>query len=161
MMPPPLSGLFCENRDSKMRYRALAVVAGILAFTVGAAASDPNDIFILRTTSKTPGEVVAAIKLFSEQRKWQYLGESKVKNGEVTLVKFCIPAIGQLIWPAGLQLSALLPCGNVGIYEKGLDTEISVLHPRYMNKLYPSAAMERASAATQPLLIEMLDAVAK
>jgi hypothetical protein len=76
-------------------------------------------------------------------------------------VKLCIPAVAQLIWPVGLQLSALLPCGNVGIYQKGMTTEISVLHPRYMHVLYPHPATERASAVAEPLLIEMLDAVTK
>jgi hypothetical protein len=143
-----------------MRVTAIVSCAMLLALT-GVAKADPNDIFIVRTTSKTPDAIVAAIKSHSEQQKWEYLGESKVKKGEVTLVKICIPAVGQLLWPVGLQLSALLPCGNVGIYQKGTATEISVLHPRYMHTLYPNPATERASAVAQPLLIEMLDAVTK
>jgi hypothetical protein len=139
------------------------IVSGVilLALTALAQAENPNDIFIVRTTSKTPDAIVAAIKSHSEEKRWEYLGESKVKKGEVTLVKICIPAVGQLIWPVGLQLSAMLPCGNVGIYQKGTATEISVLHPRYMHALYPHPSTERASAVAQPLLIEMLDAVTK
>jgi hypothetical protein len=139
------------------------IVSGaiLLALTALAQAENPNDIFIVRTTSKTPDAIVAAIKSHSEEKRWEYLGESKVKKGEVTLVKICIPAVGQLIWPVGLQLSAMLPCGNVGIYQKGTATEISVLHPRYMHALYPHPSTERASAVAQPLLIEMLDAVTK
>jgi hypothetical protein len=125
------------------------------------ANANPDDIFIVRTTSKTPEAAAAAIKSHSAQKKWQYLGESRVKKDEVILVKICIPEIGQLIWPVGLQLSALLPCGNVGIYQKGTATEISVLHPRYMNVLYPHPSTERASAIAQPLLLEMLDEVTK
>jgi hypothetical protein len=143
-----------------MRQNAIVSCAMLLALTaVGRA--DPNDIFIVRATSKTPEAIVAAIRSHSEQKKWEYLGESKGKRGEVTFVKICIPAVAQLIWPVGLQLSALLPCGNVGIYQKGTDTEISVLHPRYMHVLYPHTATERASAVAQPLLTEMLDAVTK
>jgi hypothetical protein len=140
-----------------MRGTTVVSCAMLLALT-GVAKADPNDIFIVRTTSKTPDAIVAAIKSHSELKKWEYLGESKVKKGEVILVKICIPAVGQLIWPVGLELSALLPCGNVGIYRKGSVTEISVLHPRYMNVLYPHPATERASVVAQPLLIEMLDA---
>jgi uncharacterized protein (DUF302 family) len=77
----------------------------------------------------------------------------------VTLVKICIPEIGQMVWPAGLQLSALLPCGNIGVYQRDGKTEISVLHPRYMYVLYPSAETEQAAAAAEPLLSELLDAV--
>ena len=144
-----------------MRHKMIVSGAILLALTALAQAENPNDIFIVRTTSKTPDAIVAAIKSHSEEKRWEYLGESKVKKGEVTLVKICIPAVGQLIWPVGLQLSAMLPCGNVGIYQKGTATEISVLHPRYMHALYPHPSTERASAVAQPLLIEMLDAVTK
>jgi hypothetical protein len=139
------------------------IVSGaiLLALTAHATAENPNDIFIVRTTSKTPDAIVAAIKSHSEDKKWEYLGESKIKKGEVILVKICIPAVGQLLWSVGLQLSAMLPCGNVGIYQKGTATEISVLHPRYMHTLYPHPSTERASAVAQPLLIDMLDAVTK
>ena len=141
--------------------RKTIVSCAMLLTLTGAVNADPNDIFIVRTSSKTPDAIVAAIKSHSEQKKWEFLGENKVKKGQVTFVKICIPAVGQLIWPVGLQLSAMLPCGNVGIYQKGTATEISVLHPRYMHVLYPHPATERASAVAQPLLIEMLDAVTR
>jgi hypothetical protein len=128
---------------------------------VGTAKAEPNDIFIMRTTAKAPDAIVEAIKSHSEQKKWLYLGENKVKNNEVSFVKLCMPEVAQHLWPVGLQLSALLPCGNVGIYKKGVETEISVLHPRYMHVLYPHPATERASGIAHPLLIEMLDAVTK
>jgi hypothetical protein len=144
-----------------MRHHAFVSGAILLALTAIAKAGSPDDIFMVRTTSKAPDAIVAAIKSYSEQKKWQYLGDSKVKKGEIRLVKICIPEVGQLIWPIGPQLSALLPCGNVGIYQKGAATEISVLHPRYMRVLYPHPATERASAVAQPLLTEMLDAVTK
>jgi hypothetical protein len=131
----------------------------LLVLSNTAQAADPNEIFMIRTTSKTPDAVSAAIKAYSEQHKWQYFGENKANKGQVRFVKICIPEVGQLIWPVGLQLSALLPCGNVGIYQKGTGTEISVLHPRYMYTLYPHAATERASAVAQPLLTEMLDKI--
>ena len=147
-----------------MLLRTVAIgtaLLGALASTPAAAQQNPDDIFILRTTSKTTDAIVAAIKSHSEEKKWEYLGESKIKKGEVTLVKICIPAVGQLLWPVGLQLSAMLPCDNVGIYQKGTATEISVLHPRYMHALYPHPSTERASAVAQPLLMEMLEAVTK
>ena len=141
------------------RHTVLSFVA-LVALT-GLAKAEPKEVFIVRTTAKAPEAIVAAIKAHSEQKKWQYLGESKVNKGEVTLVKICMPEVGQLIWPIGLQLSALMPCGNIGIYRKGAETEISVLHPRYMHVLYPHPATERASAVAQPLLVEMLDSVTK
>jgi hypothetical protein len=144
-----------------MRSSAGLSFAVALAFLGIARAESPDGMFIVRSSAKAPNAVIADIKTYSEQRKWQYLGESKVKNGEVSLVKVCIPAVGQLLWPAGLHLSAMLPCGNIGVYRKGEVTEISVLHPRYMQMLYPHPATERASAVAQPLLAEMLDAVTR
>ncbi len=139
----------------------MAAFAALLLTTGWAQATDTDDIFMIRTTSKSPDAVVAAVKSYSEERKWQFLSENKVRQDQVTLVKICIPEVGQLVWPAGLRLSALLPCGNMGIYRNGAVTEISVLHPIYMHMLYPDPALERASAVAVPLLNEMLDAVTR
>jgi hypothetical protein len=135
------------------------LLGSIVAPTTHSAASD--NMFIVRSTTKTPDAVVEAVKAYVEGKKWQYLGADKVKQGQVTLVKICIPEVGQQIWPAGLHLSAMLPCGNLGVYQKGGTTEISLLHPRYMPTLYPDPAIEKASAIAEPLLMEMLEAVAK
>ena len=115
----------------------------------------------MRSTTKTPEGVVDAVKKYSEEKKWQYLGANKVKQGQVILVKICIPEVGQQIWPVGLNLSAMLPCGNIGVYQKNDTTEISLLHPRYMHVLYPDPKIEKASAIAEPLLMDMLDTVAK
>ena len=139
----------------------IAALAAFLLTTGVAPAADPDDIFIVRTTPKTPDAIVAAVRSYSEQQQWMFVSESKVKQGQVTLVKICIPDVGKLVWPLGLQLSALLPCGNMGGYANGAMTEISVLHPRYMHMLYPDPALEQAGAVAEPLLTEMLDAVTK
>jgi hypothetical protein len=139
----------------------LVALAAFLLLPGLARAADPDDIFIIRTTAKTPDAIVAAVEAWSEQRQWNFLGANKVKQGQVTLVKLCIPAVGKLVWPAGLRLSALLPCGNLGIYANGSMTEISVLHPRYMPTLYPDPALEQAAAVAEPLLTEMLDAITR
>lgn len=137
-----------------------AAVAILLAFTAPAVAEDSTEIFILRATEKAPEAVVAAVRSYAEEKQWRYIGDDKVKQGEVILVKICIPEVGRAVWPAGLKLSALLPCGNLGVYEIGSQTEISLLHPRYMEVLYPDPATKEATGIALPLLLEMLDAVA-
>lgn len=141
-----------------MRLAVTTFAAFLIAMPIAQAASD--DIFMVRTTSKSPDTIVAAIKDYAQAMKWQYLSDNKVKKGEVTLVKICIPEVGRIIWPLGLQLSAMLPCGNIGIYATDSGTEISVLHPRYLNILYPDPEVERAGEVGAPLLTEMLDTVA-
>jgi uncharacterized protein (DUF302 family) len=118
-------------------------------------------MFIITPAAKEPDAIVAAIKAYAQEKKWQYLGDSKIRQGQITLVKICIPEVGQALWPEGAHLSAMMPCGNIGIYKKDAATEISTLHPRYMQVLYPNPATERASAIAQPLLAAMLEAVAK
>lgn len=139
-------------------FLACCVLLGPLSRPTSA---EPNEMFLTRSTAKPPEAVVDAVKAYAEAKKWQYLGANKVKQGEVTLVKICIPEVGKQIWPVGLHLSAMLPCGNLGVYQKEGSTEISLLHPRYMQVLYPHPAIEEAGATAQPLLTEMLDAVAK
>jgi len=140
----------------------LALSAALFLGTVVVAqAADPASLFVIRATAKTPEAVADAIKNYSDANKWQYLGASKVKNGEVTLVKVCIPEIGKLVWPQGAYLSALLPCGNIGIYQKAGKTEVSMLSARYMHVLVPTPEMEKASATAEPLLNAMLDAALK
>lgn len=123
--------------------------------------AEPQDMFLLRSTEKTPEAVVEAVKAYAAAKQWQYLGANKVKQGQVTLVKICIPEVGQQLWPVGLHLRAMLPCGNLGVSQKEGTTEIALLHARYMQVLSPHPAVEKASATAHPLLTEMLDAVAK
>ena len=130
-------------------------------YNPAARSAEPHDMFLLRSTEKVPEAVVEAVKAYAEAKKWQYLGASRVKQGQVTLAKICIPELGQQIWPVGLYLSAMLPCGNLGVYQKEGKTEISLLHARYRQVLYPNPAIENASATAQPLPAEMPDAVVK
>jgi hypothetical protein len=138
-------------------------IAGLTALLLlsGLAQAGSDEILMVRTTSKTPDALVAAVKSYTEEQKWRFISEGEAKQGEVSLVKICIPEVGKLVWQAGLRASALLPCGNMGIYSNGTMTEISVLHPRYMHMLHPDPALEQAGAVAEPLLLEMLDAVTK
>ena len=127
----------------------------------GTPAGQPSEMFLLRSTTTSPEAVVEAIQSYAQAKKWNYLEADKVKQGQVTLVKICIPEVGQQLWLIGLHISAMLPCGNLGVYQKDGRTEVSLLHPRYMQILYPDPAIEKASAMAEPLLIEMLEAVTK
>ncbi len=137
----------------------LATMAQTLTPMPSSTATAP--MILVTTTDKLPEEVVDAVKAYAQEKKWLYMGDSKAKGGEVTMVKVCIPAVGQILWPLGLHLSALLPCGNLGVYSKQGKTEISMLHPRYMQVLYPAPEIEKAVALAAPLLTGMLEAVAK
>ena len=150
----------------KSRISRLFVLAALCTWSFSGAAQAPAPgpgpgMVLVRPTTKAPNEVVDAVKAYSESRKWLYMGASKAKQGEVTMVKVCIPQVGQVLWRLGLQISALLPCGNLGVYEKDGETEISMLHPAYMQVVYPHPDVEKAVSIATPLLMEMLDTVAK
>jgi len=73
-----------------MKRSALLASLVVLAPNAAAHAQAPKDNFIIKVTSKAPDAIVAAMKSYSEQKKWLYLGDSKIKQGEITLVKICI-----------------------------------------------------------------------
>jgi len=151
-----------------MRYDSMVAAASLCGALVLAPLSAPAqtpapgpEMVLVRPTSKTTAEVVQAIKDYVEAKQWAFMGAYEAKLGEVTMAKVCIPQVGRLLWSVGLQLSALLPCGNFGIYQRNGKTEVSMLHPRYMQVLYPNPDVERAAAAATPLLLDMLDTVTK
>lgn len=139
---------------------ALLITAG-LAFSPAINAAETVPLFILRTTQKSPARVAAAIKAYTLQKHWLYLGENRVKNGEVSLVKICLPAAGKYVWAAGMEYSAMLPCGNFSIYQKAGATEISLLDPGFMNILHPDPNLKRLGDETRPLFNALLDTVTK
>lgn len=143
--------------------RAVAMTLAILVLPPAAIAQAerPRDFIIVRTSDRPVAQVVEAIEAHIKAKSYQNLGVNVVKppQGEVTFVKFCAPSVGRQLWAVDLKLSAMLPCGNIGVYSRDGKTEISILHPAYMAALYPDAAVAKASATAEPLLMEMLDEV--
>ncbi len=93
------------------RHILIAASALLLILQPAAWAANPSGILIIRTTDKSSEAVVAAIKAYVEESKWIYLGDNKVKKGQVTLVKICIPEVGRMVWPIGQQLTRGRPDG--------------------------------------------------
>ncbi|MHB8473401.1 MAG: DUF302 domain-containing protein [Gammaproteobacteria bacterium] len=133
--------------------------SGVLLGDAALAAQD--DLFIVKSSQKAPQDVVAAIKSYAEQKKWIYLGSNKVKEGEVTLVKVCIRAAGKYVWAAGMEYSAMLPCGNLSLYKKDGMTQISLLNPDFMNRLHPDPNLKKLGEETLPQFEAMLTTVVK
>ena len=126
-----------------------------------AGSLESESVIVVRSTTASPDEVVNRLKTYSTDKKWAFLGANKVKNGEITMVKVCIPAVGAALWQVNMQLTALLPCGNVSIYSAGGKTEVAMLHPSYMHAIMHSAETEKAAGIAAPELTAMLEAVAR
>ena len=138
----------------------LGVVVMMAMFTPVQSIAEEG-VFIVRQIDQAPDAFAQAVEDYSKKKEWNFLGSQKVKNGEITLVKFCVAEVGKQLWKQGLQMSALAPCGNIGVYQKDGKTEISVLNPRYMNVLAPSPEMEKISLMAEAEVLAMLDALAK
>ena len=67
--------------------------------------------------------------------------------------------VRRMLWSVGQHLSAMLPCGNIGVYRKQDMTEVSPLNPRYMERILPDPAVRKASAMAETLLIEMVNEI--
>ena len=76
-----------------------------LVLAVPLLATAQDDIIVLRSSAMPPAEVVEAIKAQVEAKKWVFMGAHIVrpKQGEVTLLKLCIPQVGAALWPMGLR----------------------------------------------------------
>lgn len=139
-----------------------ALAVAVAAFASSAYAADTDEMVSVTPTLNTADELVAAIKSYAEEKKWLYFADGKVKNGEVTLVKVCIPAAGKELFAAGLKASVLTPCGNLSIYraEDG-ETKVALLNANYMNVIYPNEHVKKAGEISQPLLKAMVDTITK
>jgi hypothetical protein len=127
--------------------------------TAVAATIAPEDVFLIKSSSKSMDDVVSSVKKYIKEKKWVYIGNFKVKKGQVILVKFCVKAAGKLAWKAGLKVSAMLPCGNLGVYQNKGKTEVSLLSPYYMTSLYPNDNLTAAADLLMPMYKEMLSTI--
>jgi hypothetical protein len=143
-----------------MKRCILAVIVALLAATAAPAlAGPPNRYFLVRDTQLSPQDVVATAKAYVDEQGWMYVNDAELKG--VIFVKFCVPALAKDIFAAGDHIAALLPCGSMAIYPKDGKTQISMLHPGYMNALYPDPNLARAAEKGLPLFQALLDAVTR
>ncbi len=152
------------TRHTAVKTVCASVLGAVLCWSLPAGAAEShgaNDMFIIKSSAKSPEATVAAIKNYVTDKKWLYLAEFKVKNNEVTLVKICVPAMSKGIWAAGLHVSAMGPCGNIGVYQEGGTTKISMLHPKFLDTLNPDPSLKKVGEELYPLFTAMLDDVTR
>ena len=150
------------NQSAKQFFTILSSLLMVLLVHNTAWPSKVNkEIFLLKTSPKSMTQIVDSVKSFVKKEHWVYLGDFKVKNDEVVLVKFCVKSAGKLAWKAGLKVSAMLPCGNMGVYRKNGMTEVSLLNPNYMTVLYPNSNLQSAADLLTPLYKRMMSAIVK
>ena len=141
-----------------LRFGMPLIVAGMLAVAGCATPGPPQEIYVTRTTAKSPADLHQAIRQYVGQKGWLYINDNKLKGGEITQVRICDPKAASNIWSAGLKVSAMMPCGHMSIYQEGGATKVTMLHPRFLTMLDPHPAVrELADAVTAPYLAMMDD----
>lgn len=143
------------------RIALFVLTLSVVLATPASLAAGPSGMIMVRTTGKSVDQVVKAIEDYSDKHDWFFLGADKLLGGKITLVKTCIPEVGPLVWSQDMKYTAMLPCGNISIYTSQGKTEISVLSGQYMHTLVPTPEMKKAADALQPLLVDLINTVAR
>lgn len=139
----------------------LFLVAAVAGLAGCATPTAREGMFITRSSAKTPADVHQAIRQYVAQKEWLYIGDNKLKNGEVTQVRICDRKAAANIWKAGMHVAAMLPCGQLSIYQEGGTTKVTMLHPRYLTMLDPHAEVQHLVDAVSGPLVLMLDEVTR
>lgn len=142
-----------------MKTAILAALGAALALS--SAAVRANDFFVTRSSSKAPAELHEAVKRYAADKKWLYIGDNKLKNGEVTQVRLCIREAAADIWKAGMHLAAMLPCGHFAIYAENGATKLTLMHPRYMTMLDPHPLVRKLADDVSGPFLAMLEELPK
>lgn len=135
----------------------LLAVLAVPAFDV--RAGEPNEMFLIRSTDKSYGQVTDAAKAYVKKQGWVYVNDAELKG--VVMIKFCVPDMAKDIFAAGDFVTAMLPCGQIGLYKKDGKTQIAMLHPGYMERIYPDPNIKRAAEKGLPLFQAMLEEISK
>lgn len=141
-------------------YAALAASAAALA-ACATPSPTADSVFVSRTSSKSPAELHEAIRKYAGERKWLYIGENKLKGGEVTQVRLCIADAAKDIWTVGMHMAAMMPCGHFGIYREGGTAKVTMLHPRYMTRLDPHPIVQKLADDVAGPFTAMLDDISR
>jgi hypothetical protein len=138
-----------------------ALLAGFLAASAQLSSGTlPDEMFIVRDSGDPPAELAEKIRAYTESHDdWLFLAQFPLKGGEVTILKICYPPMGADFFAAGMHISAMLPCGNMAIYEEDDSTRLSLLHPRFITTLHPDPNLERAVATIEPALHTLLEEI--
>lgn len=142
--------------------RATCALLPLVVLASCASAPQAMDsVFVTRTSSRSPVELHQAIRTHAAQKKWLYIGDNKLKNGEVTQVRLCIREAAADVWKVGMHVAVILPCGQFAIYEEGGMRKVTMLHPRYMTAFEPHAIVRKLADDVAGPFTAMLDEVVK
>jgi hypothetical protein len=142
--------------------KTIALLA-IAALSVAGCATPapPQEIYLTRSTAKSPADLHQAIRQYVSQKGWLYIGDNKLKGGEIMQVRICDPKAAANIWKAGMQVSAMMPCGHMSIYQEGGATKVTMLHPRFLTVLDPHPAVQELADAVSGPYVLMMDEVTR
>ena len=144
------------------RVRRLPLLLAAVLTVAGCATPAPrDDVYVTRSTPKSPADLHQAIRQYVSQKGWLYVNDNKLKGGEITQVRICDPKAATNIWSAGLRVSAMMPCGHMSIYQEAGSTKLTMLHPQFLTRLDPHPAVRELADAVSAPYLAMMDEVTR
>ncbi|MFP4327194.1 MAG: DUF302 domain-containing protein [Paracoccaceae bacterium] len=128
------------------------------ALTLAGGAAMADEMFLTHKLDMDRAEAVAAIREHVEAEKdWLFLAEFGLAGGKVTALKVCYLPLGPDIVEAGLEVMAMMPCGNMAFYEtEDGGTEMSMLDLGFMTELSDAPSLETAVDTGRPAFAALL-----
>ncbi len=136
------------------------MMTGLAPATASPTTTDEDSMFIIHDLTQGPEKTAANVRRYVEEHEdWLFLAEFGLMGGAVTAMKICYLPIGQDIGAAGMQVTAMMPCGHLAFYEEDGQSRLSRLSLEFMTTLHPDPNLERAVLKGEPALTDMLEEV--
>jgi len=136
----------------------LILTATFTAFAGKAPAAEDDSLFIVQDLSQSVEEAADAVQQYVEDDDdWLFLARFGLLGGQVTALKICYLPIGSDIFAAGMQVAAMMPCGNLAFYEEDGQARMSMLDLAFLQVLHPDPHIEQAVEKGAPAFAAMLE----
>ncbi|WP_292294062.1 hypothetical protein [Marivita sp.] len=137
---------------------SVAALAGLASAPV--ATAEVSEHFIIHALEQTPQEAATLIRDFVAMNDdWSLNGEFEMMGGAAVGMKICFNAMRGYVAAAGLHNLAMMPCGNIALYEENGQSFLSMLDVGYLTTLSPNPELEEGVALARPAYAEMFTEV--
>lgn len=140
--------------------KTLSVAALAALASASAATAEVSEHFIIHQLDQTPQEAATLIRDFIAMNDdWSLNGEFEMMGGAAVGMKICFNAMRGHVVAAGLHNLAMMPCGNIAVYEEDGQSYLSMLDVGYLTTLSPHPELEKGVALARPAYAAMFTEV--
>ncbi|MCC1492630.1 hypothetical protein [Cognatishimia sp. F0-27] len=144
--------------NTMLKTLSVAACIGLSSATI--AGADVSEHFIIHKLDQPPQEAATLVRDFiAMSDDWSLNGEFDMMGGAAVGMKICFNAMRGYVAAAGLHNLAMMPCGNLALYEEDGVSYLSMLDVGYLTVLSPHPEMEAGVALARPAYAAMLSEV--